>query len=53
MTIDELICMLERKIVNLSSLLTSAKSLGDLERLTFLENEIASAQATLDQLKTL
>jgi hypothetical protein len=45
--------MLERKIANLSSLLTSAKTLGDIDRVASLEEEILSVESTLNQLKTL
>jgi hypothetical protein len=53
MTIQHLIELVERKIANLSQLNTSAESIGDIEAMARLEQEIAECQDTLAQLRLL
>ena len=53
MTVNQIIEMLQRRLVNLSQLRTSAADLGDLDRVSALDAEIAETQNTLDALNTL
>jgi hypothetical protein len=53
MTIAQIIEMLKRRLVNLSQLRTSAADLGDLDRVSIIDAEIAETQNTLAALETL
>lgn len=53
MLLVDLIKLVERKLVNLQTLYSSAESLGDIERLTMLQDEINTTQGTLDQLRNI
>jgi hypothetical protein len=53
MTIAQIIEMLKRRQVNLSQLRTSAADLGDLDRVSTIDAEIAETQNTLAALETL
>lgn len=53
MTIQSLIEMVERRLAHLSQVRSSAAALGDIERVATLDADIAQAQVTLAQLKTL
>jgi hypothetical protein len=53
MTIDQIIELLNRRLVNLSQLRTSAETMGELDRVLALDAEIAETQNTLDALNTL
>lgn len=53
MTIAKLVEMLERRIVHLSQLLTSAQQLGDLDRAATLEADITETEDTLAALRAL
>lgn len=53
MTVSELIQMLERRVVYLQSVRTSAVALGDLQQVERVESEINETQSTLNQLRTL
>lgn len=53
MTIQALIEMLERKVVNLSQLSTAAAALGDVAAVERLTTEIAETEVTLAQLRSL
>ena len=53
MTIQQIIEMLKRRLVNLSQLRTSAADLGDLDRASAIDAEIAETQTSLDALTTL
>ena len=53
MTVTEIIEMLGRRLTNLSQLRSSADKLGDLDRVSALDAEIAETQSTLDALRTL
>lgn len=52
MSIQDLIILVERKIVNLTTLYTSAENIGDIERMLVLQEEINSSGLTLEKLKT-
>ena len=53
MTINQIIEMLKRRLVNLSQLRTSASDLGDMDRVSALDAAIAETQTSLDALTTL
>lgn len=53
MNIPALIIMLERRLVYLGQLKTSAAALGDVAQVQKLDEESAETQATLNQLLTL
>lgn len=53
MTVQELIQMLERRVVYLQSVRTSATALGDVQQVERVDVEINETQDTLNQLRTL
>lgn len=53
MTIQQLIQMLERRIVYLQSVRTSATTIGDMHQVERVEADINETQSTLNQLRTL
>jgi hypothetical protein len=53
MTTNTLIELLEKNLVNLSQLKTSAEALGDVNQVIAVDLEIEETQTTLNQLKTL
>lgn len=53
MNIPDLITLLKKRLVNLSSLRSSADALGDLAQIERIDSDIAETQATLNQLQTL
>jgi hypothetical protein len=52
MTVAQIIEMLERRIVHLSQLRSSAAALGDIARVTLLDQDLAETELTLATLRT-
>lgn len=52
MKVSDVIVMLERKLANLSQLITSAAALGDVSRVGTLEAEHAETLETLNKLQS-
>jgi hypothetical protein len=53
MSVQELIKLVERRIANISSQYTCAEMLGDIERMSSLQDELTTTQHTLEQLRTI
>ena len=53
MNINDLILIVQRRLVHLSQLRTSAENIGDLNQVSVIDSEMAQAQDTLNKLKTL
>jgi len=53
MKISDIISMLDTKLVSLSQSRASAEKLGDLERVSALDDEMAQTQVSLDALRSL
>lgn len=53
MSIDELIRLMEARIVALNAARASAAQAGDIGQITRLDTDIVQTQTTLDQLRTL
>jgi hypothetical protein len=53
MTVTDIISMLEKRIAQIGQLRTSAERLGDIERVTALDAELAETEATLAALRAL
>jgi hypothetical protein len=51
MTISQIIEMLERRVAYLSQLRSSAAALGDIARVTLLDQDLAEAELTLATLR--
>ena len=51
MALAEIISLLEKKLANLGQLRSSAASLGEVDRVLALDNEIAETSVTLGKLK--
>jgi hypothetical protein len=53
MNITDLISIVQRRLVYLSQLRTSAENIGDLNQVSVIDTEMSEAQDTLNKLKTL
>lgn len=53
MTIDQLIEMLQRRVVHLNSLRAAAAQIGDVACVDLLDADISETETTLAQLQTL
>lgn len=53
MTIEQIITLLENKIVFIRSQLTAATQRGDMVAVDQCSNDLSTTQSTLDQLRTL